>query len=76
VSRCKFCGCPDSFDGGLNKYGEFICIDCIAENPDANEELTTMQPVNPWLGKYIDYPSECYDVNRFKHHKNNPKEQK
>lgn len=71
-NRCIYCG-QGNVDGGHNATGQFICIDCIAFDDMANAEIVEMAPLNPVCGTYITYPSECYDVSKYKRTHNSPK---
>ena len=66
--KCVYCG-QGPCDGGYGNSG-FICIDCIALNPDANAELHTMAPLQSGCWSDIQYPPECYDVERYKMEQN------
>lgn len=62
---CKYCG-QANVDGGRGRDGGFICMDCIALDPVANDDLVSMEPLNTGVWSDIQYPPECYDVSRFK----------
>lgn len=64
---CRFCNQSENVDGGLDRNGNFICIDCIALDSEANAELVQMQPLQTGHWSTMQYPPECYDVSRFKH---------
>ena len=48
--RCLFCG-QSNVDGGIDKNGNFICVDCVAEG--IGGDIETVCPANtPY---YTDY---------------------
>lgn len=63
--NCRLCGASDFYDGAIDNGGSFVCIDCIANGEVEREEIAYMQPVNPFMGQVVNYPSECYDVDRY-----------
>lgn len=50
-NKCIYCGQTD-VDGGYDGMGNFMCIDCIAENPEANSRLESMAPAQ-WYWKIV-----------------------
>jgi len=30
MGRCAICNAPDFYDGAINQYGDYVCVDCWA----------------------------------------------
>lgn len=52
--RCHCCGTTANIDGFIDRWGNWICVDCVAEGLYNNKLLTAQVSTDsPWSYPYI-----------------------